>query len=421
MPASKTNPAARSGHAFDIVACDSAPGYGGYYADDLRAIQSGGRSDGLIYRGAPLTPGHRHIRNPARALLLRLRSSDGHAGWGDAVTVQYAGFAGREPPLDPASLELELDLAFAELRGAGRISFVEACALVESARVDGRPLQSALRYGLSQALLSLAADVSRRPPAELLLDLLGARRLVPVPIYAQSGEDRRRNVDKMILKSVGVLPHGLINSPEAFGVDGATFLAYAEWVRDRVIELGGAGYRPRLHFDVYGMLGLDTSGDTDAMARFCARLVAVCSPFEVQLESPVYGGDAESTVRALCDLKAMLAARGTPLTIVADEWCNTIEDIDRFLDSGAADLIQIKLPDLGSLTNAVRAVRACRAAGASVFIGGSCTETDLSARMSVQLAVAAGAEQVLAKPGMGVDEAVAITHNEMRRVCMEAS
>jgi methylaspartate ammonia-lyase len=421
MTARETNPAAHGGHAFEIAACDSAPGYGGYYADDLRAIQAGAHSDGLIYRGAPLTPGHRHIRNPARALLIRLRSSDGHAGWGDAVTVQYAGFAGREPPLDPGPLELELDVAFAELRGAGRVSLAEACAVVEATRVHGRPLHSALRYGLSQALLSLAADVSRRPPAELLLDLLGARRLVPVPIYAQSGEDRHRNVDKMILKSVDVLPHGLINSPEAFGAGGETFLAYAEWVRDRVLELGGDRYRPTLHFDVYGMLGVDTGRDTAAMTRFCERLVAVCQPFEVQLESPVYGDDAGSTVRALSDLRAMLAARDTSLAIVADDWCNTVEDIDRFLDAGAADVIQIKMPDLGSLTNAVRAVQACRAAGASVFIGGSCSETDLSARMSVQLAVAAGAEQVLAKPGMGVDEAVTVTYNEMRRVCVDAS
>jgi methylaspartate ammonia-lyase len=421
MTASESNTARQGGDAFEIVACDSSPGYGGYYADDLRAIQAGAQTDGLIYRGAPLTPGHRHIRNPACALLLRLRSSDGQAGWGDAVTVQYAGFGGREPPIDPVALRLELDLAFADLQGAGRLSFAEACALVEATRVDGRPLQAALRYGLSQALLSLAAEVSRRPPAEVLLDLLGARRLVSVPIYAQSGEDRRRNVDKMILKSVDVVPHGLINSPEAFGAGGATFLAYAEWVRDRVIELGGDGYRPTLHFDVYGMPGIDTRGDTDAIARLCERLVAVCRPFDVQLESPVYGADAESTVRALCDLRAALAARGTPVAIVADDWCNTIEDIDRFLDSGAADLIQIKLPDLGSLTNAVQAVRACRAGGAAVFIGGSCSETDLSARTSVQLAVAAGADQVLAKPGMGVDEAVAVTHNEMRRVCMDAS
>jgi methylaspartate ammonia-lyase len=420
MTAGAKNLADHGGDDFDIARCDSAAGYGGYYADDLRAIQGGARADGLIYRGAPVIRGHAHVRNPARALVIRLRSSDGHVGWGDAVTVQYAGFAGREPPLDPVVLELELEVAFTVLRNAGRISFSEACALVEAVRTDGRPLQSALRYGLSQALLSLAAEVSGRAPAQILGDLLATTRLEPVPIYAQSGEDRRRNVDKMILKTVDVLPHGLINSPEAFGTGGEAFLAYAGWVRSRVLELGGEGYRPTLHFDVYGMLGLDARGDTDAMTRFCERLVAVCQPFDVQLESPVYGSDVDATVRALCELRAMLAARDIPVPIVADDWCNTLCDITRFLDSGAADLIQIKMPDLGSLTNAVRAVQACRAAGASVFIGGSCSETDLSARASVQLAVAAGAEQVLAKPGMGVDEAVAITYNEMQRTCMDA-
>jgi methylaspartate ammonia-lyase len=138
----------------------------------------------------------------------------------------------------------------------------------------------------------------------------------------------------------------------------------------------------------------------------------------VQLESPIYGLDADSTVRVLRDLHATLARNDIPVSIVADDWCNTIGDITRFLDAGAADLIQIKMPDLGSLTNTVDAVRACRAAGAGVFIGGSCSETDVSARASVQLAVAAGAEQVLAKPGMGVDEALTVTFNEMQRACM---
>ena len=94
------------------------------------------------------------------------------------------------------------------------MSFPEACALVEELRGDGHPLHSGVRYGLSQALLSLAAAASRRAPAQILLELLGERQLTPVPIYAQSGEERRRNVDKMILKHVDVLPHGLINSPQ---------------------------------------------------------------------------------------------------------------------------------------------------------------------------------------------------------------
>jgi methylaspartate ammonia-lyase len=412
------SPPGAAANRFDIERCDFAPGLGGYYADDLAAIRGGAPSDGLVYVGDPVSPGHARIRNPAQAVVIRLRASDGSAGWGDAVTVQYSSFGGRELPIDPAALRPELELAFEALRGAGNVTFQEACALVESLRVNGRPLHSGARYGLSQALLSLASATSKRPPAKILLELLGDRDLEPVPVYAQSGEDRRGNVDKMILKHVDVLPHGLINSPEAFGVGGDTFLAYAAWVSERIQQLGDDGYRPRLHFDVYGMLGFETAGDTVAMVGFCERLVKACAPYAVQIESPVYGADEASTVRALAELRTALAAGDVTVPIVADDWCNTIADITRFLSAGAADLIQIKLPDLGALTNAVEAVRACRAAGADVFIGGSCSETDVSARVSVQLAVAAGAEQVLAKPGMGVDEALTVTFNEMQRVCM---
>jgi methylaspartate ammonia-lyase len=403
---------------FDVVEARASPGLGGYYADDLRAVQAGAAVDGLVYRGDPVTPGHRHIRNPAMAVVIGLRSSGGDVGWGDAVTVQYSGFGGREPPIDPPALIPQLDVALKALRSAGSMTFEEACGLVESVRVGDRPLHGGVRYGLSQALLALAASVTHRPPARLLADLLDTELLGPVPIYAQSGEERRRNTDKMILKHVDVIPHGLINSPAVFGAGGERLLEYAGWVQHRIAELGDEGYDPLLHFDVYGLLGAQTAGDVARMAHVCERLVEACGPHRVQLESPVYGADAETTLRALSGLRATLERNGIPVAIVADDWCNTIEDISRFLDSGAVDLIQIKLPDLGALTNAIEAVRACRRAGAGVFIGGSCSETDVSARTSVQLAVAAAAGQVLAKPGMGVDEALAITRNEMQRVCM---
>jgi methylaspartate ammonia-lyase len=403
---------------FDVVEARASPGLGGYYADDLRAVQAGAAVDGLVYRGDPITPGHRHIRNPAMAVVIGLRSSGGGVGWGDAVTVQYSGFGGREPPIDPSALIPQLDVALEALRSAGAMTFQEACGLVESVRIDHRLLHSGVRYGLSQALLALAASATHRPPARLLADLLGTELLGPVPIYAQSGEERRRNTDKMILKRVDVIPHGLINSPAVFGPDGGRLLEYAEWVRRRIGELGSDGYDPLLHFDVYGLLGSQSGADVTRMAQVCERLVEVCRPHRVQLESPVYGTDAQSTLQALSALRATLARNGIPVAIVADDWCNTIEDITRFLDSGAVDLIQIKLPDLGAVTNALEAVRACRRFGAGVFIGGSCSETDVSARTSVQLAVAAAADQVLAKPGMGVDEALSITRNEMQRVCM---
>jgi methylaspartate ammonia-lyase len=105
--------------------------------------------------------------------------------------------------------------------------------------------------------------------------------------------------------------------------------------------------------------------------------------------------------------------------LVADEWANTLEDIRAFVEAAAADMIQIKLPDLGGLHNAVEAVLACRSAGVGAFVGGSYAETDLAARASVHVALATQADLLMAKPGLGVDESISLVQNEMARTLVQ--
>ena len=71
---------------------------------------------------------------------------------------------------------------------------------------------------------------------------------------------------------------------------------------------------------------------------------------------------------------------------------------------------------LGSLDDAIRGIQLCRRYGVGVYLGGSCTETDQSARILVHIAVAAQVDMMLAKPGMGVDEGYVIVGNEQLRL-----
>ena len=126
--------------------------------------------------------------------------------------------------------------------------------------------------------------------------------------------------------------------------------------------------------------------------------------------------DRQSQLEALAGLTAELDRRGIQVELVADEWCNTLEDIKLFADHKAGHMVQIKTPDLGSIHNTIEAVLYCKAKGIGAYQGGTCNETDRSAQVCVHCAMATQPEQILAKPGMGVDEGYMIVYNEMQRI-----
>jgi methylaspartate ammonia-lyase len=237
-------------------------------------------------------------------------------------------------------------------------------------------------------------------------------------MFVQCGEDRYGNVDKMILKEADALPHGLVNNvAERLGAGGELFEAYLRWVRDRVLALRAReDYDPVLHFDTYGTIGLAFGMDTARMADFLTRLGDLAAPFRLRVEHPMDAGSRQAQVEAMGKLRAALRERGSRVEIVVDEWCNTMEDIRLFTDAQAADVIHVKTPDLGGVGNTIDALLYVRRQGLAAYCGGTCNETDLSARVCTQIAMACGADQVLAKPGMGVDEGLMIVGNEMARV-----
>ena len=396
-------------------------GLGGYYFDDLIAVRSGAEPDGLLYEGDPVTRGHDRIRNPGRTVLTVLVDGDGCMGFGDAAAIQYSGVVGRDPVLDPDTLGPQVDVAISELATAGSLDFSEACQLLESLTMpNGRRLHTGIRYGLSQAFLQLVAIHHRLSMAEALRVTYKLEMPKRVPIFAQSGEERYRNVDKMILKEADALPHGLINSPPLFGSRGSALLDYVSWVRQRVRDVGRTEYAPTLHFDIYGLAGFEFGIRSDRLTAYCDSLQRAASPYKLRLETPVDGGSALETARALAKLRRSNSAAGVEVALVADDWCNTSSDVEMFLELEAVDMVQIKTPDLGALENTLRAAQTCQAAGVGAFVGGTCNETDISARACVHVAAAVGADLMYAKPGMGVDEGLMIVRNELGRIEIQA-
>lgn len=395
-------------------------GVSSFFFDDQRAIKGGADQDGFIYSGQPVTPGFTAIRQAGECICVMLVTDTGEIGRGDCAAVQYSGAGGRDPLfVADAYLPILHSAVRPALEGMRVDTFREACDYIETLEADGKPLHRAMQYGLTQAVLDAKAQHGKKLKTEVLCeeyDLpLTAER---VPVFGQTGDDRYVGVDKMILKEVDVLPHGLLNSvKDKVGRNGEKLADYIRWVAQRIRSVRlRPDYVPALHFDVYGTLGLIFDDDPGRIADYLASLEEHAQGHALYIEGPVDAEEKPRQIHNLKRIKDLLEQKGSPVKIVADEWCNTREDIIDFADAACCHMLQIKTPDLGGIHNIVESVLYCKRSGLEAYQGGTCNETDVSAATCVHLAMAARPDRILAKPGMGFDEGYTIVNNEMQRI-----
>ncbi len=395
--------------------------YTGFYFDDQKAIKLGADHDGFMYLGNPATEGFSSVRQTGEAISIQLVLEDGSIGYGDCAAVQYSGAGGRDPLFLASDFIPFLEKNIVPLLiGEDVSTFRNLAEKYDRMEVNGKRLHTAIRYGLTQALLNACATANHVTMAEVIRKEynISEKEYKPVAIFAQSGDDRYINADKMIIKEADVLPHALINHVETkLGKDGSILKEYVEWLRDRILKWRASeSYNPVFHIDVYGTIGLAFNNDVDKMTTYLMELEEVAKPFAIRIEGPVDTGDREGTMQALKAITAELEKRGSKLEIVADEWCNTLEDIKYFADNKAGHMLQIKTPDLGGVNNVAEAILYCNEKNIGSYCGGTCNETNISAQTTTNIAIACMADQCLAKPGMGVDEGYMIVRNEMNRV-----
>jgi methylaspartate ammonia-lyase len=455
-----------------IVRVLTVPAVGAGYYEDLAVLQKEPMPVSQRFTASPVTPGFRAVREVAEVVSVGLELGDTgqdllgslSVAWGDCVGVAYSGTAGRDPVFRSTEGLKTIRNAIAPILEGKRISsFRELAAAVdkptqqiqflrpgkasaggvsrrdllaapgralqlargEKERVERlaeeRGLHTAIRYGVSQALLQAVALSRGITMTEVVAEEWGLPLPEePVPIHAQSGSERRHGAEKMIVRGVASLPHALVdNIPEQVGVDGSEMTRYLRWLAGRIRELGAENYVPTIHLDLHGALGQICDHD---LGRVLGQLYAwelASQPYPLRIESPMILGCREAQIGELKTLREYIRARGMKCKLVADEWANSLEDIQAFAHAQAVDMVQVKMPSLGSVHYSVDAVLVCKASGVGALLGGSYVETDLSARVSAQVALATQPDLVMAKPGMGVDEAIAFVQNEMARTLAE--
>ena len=403
-----------------IVDVVCSPGRTGFYFDDQKAIKNGAKHDGFTYVGEAVTDGFKSVRQAGESISVMLILEDGQVAHGDCAAVQYSGAGGRDPLFLAEDFIPVIDKEIApKLIGRELNSFKELAEEFDRMSINGNRLHTAIRYGITQAILDGVAKSKKLTMAEIVRDEYNTGvDIKRIPIFTQSGDDRYDNSDKMIIKGADVMPHALINNvEEKLGHDGGKLLSYVKWLSDRVLKLRTSeNYNPVFHIDVYGTIGVAFDYNTEKIAEYFGKLEEAAKPFKLRIEGPGDVDHREKQAEALRDLRIELEKRNIDVEIVADEWCNTYEDVVLFADNKSGHMLQIKTPDLGGVNNIIEAILYCKKKGIGAYCGGTCNETNRSSEVCTNIAIACGADQCLAKPGMGVDEGYMIVNNEMNRV-----
>jgi methylaspartate ammonia-lyase len=388
---------------------------------DMAAIKAGAKPNGYLFDGKPVTPGYDQIVQPAYTVSISILLEDGSIAFGDCADVILAGFAGRDRPFRPEEhMEALETRVVRKLIGRDVSRFRPLAAEFDGPMDGGKRLHTAVRYGVTQALLHATAVSRRKQMAEIIAEEYAAEgagiATRPVPILTSCMRDNHNLHDRMIIKRSEILPHASFGELEKHvGLDGQKFLDYVAAFARRVKEIGAPDYRPRLHFDVYGSFGELFSDDVDRIADYLGRAREAVRPYELMIEAPIVAETLDEQVVLYKKLREAMKRKGIDVTVIVDEWCNTLEDIRAFGEADAVQMCQIKTPDLGGINNTIEAALYCKRIGLPAYLGGTANETDQSSRITCHIALATAPAFLLSKPGMGADEAFALQTNEMSR------
>ena len=149
------------GEIMKIIDVVCSGGRTGFYFDDQRAIKQGAGHDGAFYIGTPVTDGFSGVRQAGESISVMIILEDGQMAYGDCAAVQYSGAGGRDPLFlaDEFIPVIEKHIK-PQLVGKEADSFRELTKMMEAITVDGKRLHTAIRYGVSQAILDAVAKAN---------------------------------------------------------------------------------------------------------------------------------------------------------------------------------------------------------------------------------------------------------------------
>ena len=292
----------------------------------------------------------------------------------------------------------------------------EAAPLTREITVK-RPIDAAIRYGVSQALLAAVATMQNKTPAEMV----AAEYDVPGPLAAVASHawvrppagDAAPAVSALLSRQVASLGYTIAanNDKAPPGVSAESVQQQVRWLQTQIAAAGPA-YEPVIHLDLRGEFGRLFDANPGKILGALVGLEQAAAPYPVRVVDPAVMDSRPAQIKILRQLKGYLRLRRMRLQLAASAWVDSSVAVADFIEAEAVHAIQLNTPQLGSLHNTIEAVLAGREQGMATLLAGNGWDDGHSARILAHVALAVRPELIIAAEGAG---GTALLDNEMAR------
>ncbi|MEM7115385.1 MAG: enolase C-terminal domain-like protein [Chloroflexota bacterium] len=286
-----------------------------------------------------------------------------------------------------------------------------------------RPLASHLRLALSLVLLDAFCLAKEMSPATLLAEAYGfegSKTAVGIHLSLGSSELAvTTDALKQHVTSVGYFAPKE-NPAALLGKQGKDLQKYARELKSWFSSLGNKD-TPSIYLATHGGIGTLFENKSGLSFGLLYGIGMAIQPFMVRFEDPVLLDERDAHIKEIAKLKSYLKRRRTKVQIVAAEWLDSLEDVQAFLDAEAVHMLHLNLQRLGSISQLMEAIAACREHEVLIMLSDGKTANPNLTRLLAQIACATQAELVTTQAITTGDMGLSMLHNEMQRILTEHS
>ncbi len=265
-----------------------------------------------------------------------------------------------------------------------------------------QPVDPAIRDGVSLPLLEATAIAHEQTVAELIQQEYGLPSVnAPSPIQILLNSDHPSESIPALLDQVAALGHTpkLDLDEQRFMGALTNFIRSIQRAHDQLPELAGRAYQPIIHLNLGGKLGALYENDPGKILGALVRLEQAAAPYQLWIADPVLMERARAQIEVLSTLMDYVRFRKISVQMVAGSWVQSSEDVRAILDSGAAHLIHLRMPRIGTVDRAIETILACRQKEIGVLLDGNRIPSEREARHLAQIAVSTQPGMLLARAG----------------------